>query len=975
MADPEINLLSRLQSIFIDSYVIDRELTGGGMSRLFIATDAELQRKVVIKILPPELTSEMMAARFKRESEVTARLQHPHILPVIAAGTRDGLLYYIMPYIEGESLRDVLDREKQMSPRDGVRVLREVADALSYAHKFGVVHRDIKPENILLQDGHAVLADFGIAAALEGDGVGGGRLTRTGMSLGTVGYMAPEQSLGERNIDGRVDIYALGVVGYEMFAGNQPFSGATTHAILAAHLTKDPPRLDDLRDDVPMNVVKAINCALQKDPAHRYQTAGEFRDALELPESTQINFTRAFKLRTIRRNRKRIAVGVPLVAMFVVGAFFGMKYWRARVAPQETVTLVVAPFDALVPANSDLQLWHEGLVDLLARNLDGAGPVRTISPSTAIRGWVGKSDRKNALALARKTNARYAIYGNFVRSGVDSVSIRSTLLNAQTDEIISEPESKAEDIDKAASLLTLAILDELRQRHRIGAVRETSLGSKNLFAIKAFLQGEQFFRRTSWDSASISYARAIQLDTTFSLALRRQSQVVGWQKSESDPVVSSFALRAGAGNHGLAPRDSLLLTVDSLMSSLGQSDFTSPDWGRTRRLFNTVSEVSRLYPGDPEAWYALGEARMHFGYGSNLDISERQVLEAFDRAIALDSAFTPAYIHTVELGFTLDGATGGQKYLRNYLRYDPTGRYKDALQLLDRLTTTADASSRDVQAMLDRTPSFVLYHAWVPVRRWADSSEIALRLLKALARKPRSSPTFTDDSVMLQSALPLQLAYRGRMREAYDAVGDKPSRLFAQFAELGIVARDSAQRVFGQWLGAKRPEAHTALAWWSSTRDTASIKQLLANYESGVSTAPNEQRAMAQYNVSSARAFLTLARGDTVAASKAFAELPDTVCLRCDNDRIQSARLATASGNFERADRILRQRLYSAITPMEISIAFERAQLAARLKRADVARATSGLVVNAWQGGDPEIQGVVASARRLTGTASQLDRK
>ncbi len=967
-------LLSRLESIFRDNYTIERELAGGGMSRLFIATDNELQRKVVIKILPPELTSEMMTARFKRESEVTARLQHPHILPVISAGIREGLLYYIMPFIEGESLREVLEREHQMAARDAVRLLREVADALSYAHKLGVIHRDIKPENILIQDGHAVLADFGIAAALAGDAPVGERLTRTGMSLGTIGYMAPEQSLGERNIDGRVDIYALGVVGHEMFAGEQPFTGGSTQAIMAAHLTKEPPRLDDIRDDIPDNVVRAIKCALKKNPGERYQTAAEFRDALELPESTSINFTRAFRLRTIRRNRKRLGIGIPLAAVIAVGAFFGLKAWRARTVPQEAVTIVIAPFRALVSDTSELILWREGLVDLLSRNLDGAGPLRSISPAAAIRGWKPEQNEQVAATnLARRTNARYAIYGKLVPASADSVVLSATLIDTRTNKVINDYEPRGEDVNKAASLLTLAILNDLKERHRIGAVRQTSLGSKSLFAIKAFLQGEQYYRRTAWDSASLSYARAISLDTTFALALRRASQVLGWQKNESDPAVSSLALRAGAGNHGLAPRDSLLLTVDSLMSSLGQTDFAYPDWSRTRRLFNTVNAVAALYPDDPEAWYALGEARMHFGYGSVLDISERQVLDAFDRAIALDSAFTPAYIHTVELAFTLDGAERARKYIREYLRYDPAGKDRDALQLLDGMTTPG-VTAREMQSMLEGASGFVLYHAWAPVSRWTDSSETALRLLRALAREPRSSPTFKEDSAVLEAAMPLQLAYRGRMREAYDMAGTKPSRLFAQLVGLGVVPRDTAQAVFARWLSAKQPEVHTALPWWSANRDTGSIKKLFALYQADASKASRDKKPIADYNTAAAQAFLLLARGDSAAAAKMFLALPDTICLRCDADRLQKAKLMAAAGNLDGADLMLRQRLYSAITPMEVTFAFERSQLAARRKAPGVGRPAGNFVVQAWQGGDPEVQGLVLAARRLSQVFTKLSR-
>ncbi len=213
-------MLDALKLSFEGIYDIEREMTSGGMSRLFLATDLELHRRVVIKILPPELTSPMMLSRFKRESEVTARLHHPHILPIISAGARDGLAYYVMPFFEGESLRAKLIREGRLTIPDGVRLLCEMTDALSCAHMQGVVHRDIKPENILILGGHAVLADFGIASALSGFGADAGkRITNTGMSLGTVGYMAPEQALGEKNVDGRADIYSVGVVGFEIFAG------------------------------------------------------------------------------------------------------------------------------------------------------------------------------------------------------------------------------------------------------------------------------------------------------------------------------------------------------------------------------------------------------------------------------------------------------------------------------------------------------------------------------------------------------------------------------------------------------------------------------------------------------------------------------------------------------------------------------------------------------------------------------------
>src|SRR5919108_1887093 len=276
------DLREQLQHLLGTSYTLEREIRGGGMSRLFLATERALKRPVVIKLLPREQTSELSAARFQREMELAAQLRHPHILPIYGAGAKDGMLYYIMPYVPGESLRQRLECERQLPVAEALRVLREVADALAYAHHSGVIHRDIKPENILLEQGHAVLADFGIARALD-EPSSGDRLTRPGMSVGTLGYMAPEQVAGEPYVDARADVYALAVVGYEMLAGAPPFAGPTTQAILAAHLTTPPAPLAELRADAPAAVCEAIHKALAKLPEQRFRTAAEFRDALDVP--------------------------------------------------------------------------------------------------------------------------------------------------------------------------------------------------------------------------------------------------------------------------------------------------------------------------------------------------------------------------------------------------------------------------------------------------------------------------------------------------------------------------------------------------------------------------------------------------------------------------------------------------------------------------------------------------------------------
>ncbi|MEE8360533.1 MAG: serine/threonine-protein kinase, partial [Gemmatimonadales bacterium] len=248
--------LDRLTHALSDRYTIEGELGAGGMATVYLAHDLKHDRKVAVKVLRPELAAVIGAERFLSEIKTTANLQHPHILPLHDSGEADSFLYYVMPYVEGESLRDRLDREKQLPVEDAVRLASEVASALDYAHRHDVIHRDIKPENILLLDGSALVADFGIALAASK--AGGTRMTETGMSLGTPHYMSPEQAMGDRELTPRSDVYALGATLYEMLSGEPPFSGPTAQAIVAKVMTDDPRPLTELRRSVPMSVNAAV---------------------------------------------------------------------------------------------------------------------------------------------------------------------------------------------------------------------------------------------------------------------------------------------------------------------------------------------------------------------------------------------------------------------------------------------------------------------------------------------------------------------------------------------------------------------------------------------------------------------------------------------------------------------------------------------------------------------------------------------
>ncbi|HWP37141.1 MAG TPA: protein kinase [Gemmatimonadales bacterium] len=274
-------LAGRLKAALAPRYAIEREIGQGGMATVFLAGDLRHDRKVALKVLRPELAALIGAERFLQEIRLTANLQHPHILPLHDSGEAEGFLYYVMPYVEGESLRDLLGRERHLPVEDALRIATQVAAALSYAHGRGVIHRDIKPENILLTSGAAIVADFGIARAVSN--AGAGRLTETGLSLGTPQYMSPEQATANQNLDGRSDIYALGCVLYEALAGEPPYTGPTAQSVIAKVLTEAPRPVRNARPSVPDHVEAAIQRALAKLPADRFRTAAEFAEALATP--------------------------------------------------------------------------------------------------------------------------------------------------------------------------------------------------------------------------------------------------------------------------------------------------------------------------------------------------------------------------------------------------------------------------------------------------------------------------------------------------------------------------------------------------------------------------------------------------------------------------------------------------------------------------------------------------------------------
>jgi eukaryotic-like serine/threonine-protein kinase len=384
----------RLATALAERYRIERELGQGGMATVYLARDLRHKREVAIKVLRPELAAALGPERFLREIETTANLRHPSILPLYDSGEAGGFLFYVMPFVEGESLRDCLTRDKQLPVDTALQIAREAADALGYAHARGVIHRDIKPENILLESGHAVVADFGIAKAVSA--AEGGSLTQTGLAVGTPAYMSPEQVLADTTLDGRSDLYSLGCVLFEMLTGEPPFAAATPQRTIARRLTEPPPMPAARRPEIGAQLSDAIQRALATDPADRPATAAEFVESLAQP--------------------------VPVNFRSGVTATF------ARAGAPRAAGLVVLPFVNRSPDSGD-EYFSDGLTEEIISDLASIKALSVISRTSAMR---FKGTDKDVRSIGRELGVRYALEGS-VRKAGSSLRITAQLIDAEAD--------------------------------------------------------------------------------------------------------------------------------------------------------------------------------------------------------------------------------------------------------------------------------------------------------------------------------------------------------------------------------------------------------------------------------------------------------------------------------------------------------------------------------------------------------------
>jgi tetratricopeptide (TPR) repeat protein len=579
-----VDVAQRLASVLAGRYQIEREIGRGGMALVFLARDLKHDRRVAVKVLRPDLSAAIGVERFLREIQIGASLQHPHIVPLHDSGEAGGLPFYVMAYVEGESLRDRLEREKQLPLDEAIRIARDVAEALGHAHSHGVVHRDVKPENILLSGGHALVADFGVARALSAAAVG---VTGTGLAVGTPTYMSPEQAGGMDAVDGRSDLYALGCVLYEMLVGEPPFTGPTASAILARHMQETVPGVRIVRPTVPPGLEAVLDRLLAKIPADRYPTASAFIEALARPPD------RAAASPRVRRNRWLAAALVPVVlgGAVVTGVLF------RRPAEPDPLAYVVLPFAHREGAEPSLLdgvqcQWR------LADALQGWDQVSVADPivvrDAARRLGDAPPSHTDWLRIARDLG-----FGTVVRGEVaelaDTVLLVVTAYRAPGGTVVGRARAgfmpAAADVRHTFERLAAQLLG-LAAPGRAGA----PVGTRSLGAGRAFARGQQVLAEGDPVLAEASFLEAVQSDPAFGDAQFWLAQVRVWRGLTADSV-TSVAQRALDAQAGLT--DARAQALVAALVDLAR--------GRLPEACARYGQVVARDSADFAAWFGLAE--------------------------------------------------------------------------------------------------------------------------------------------------------------------------------------------------------------------------------------------------------------------------------------------------------------------------------------------------------------------------------
>ncbi len=594
--------LTRLTAALGNQYAIERELGRGGMATVYLAHDRKHHRRVAIKVLRPELTAALGPERFLREIEIAAQFNHPHIVPVYDSGEAQGLLYYVMPYVVGESLRRHLSRQGELPIDEAVEIACEVANALGYAHAQGIVHRDIKPENILLAEGHAIVADFGIARAIsaavsaEHDAV-----TGTGFVVGTPLYMSPEQVAADLRIDGRSDVYSLGCVMYEMLVGEPPFRGPTPQSVTSQHAIGSVPPIRARRPEVPVKLEQVVMKALQKIPADRFATASEFEAALpshRTPPEPQIP---TVPTPVQRRHRVRVsrAAWAAVVALVLAVALTATAFHRRSAPVMNQSLYMVLPFRhraASAPRLLNGDQCESLLHDALARwrGVQMVDPL-WVADARARRGGAGSID--DGLSIARERRAGRVVLGE-VWEFKDTIYVRGLLYDAGGQKLVREQSIRiAPDLSDAQSRF-----EELADSLLIGGGVATGSPPRSgdqlsLPAWRAFQDAYLAMQRWDLDSAKVRLQRALAIDPSYGMAQLSLAQVLAWS-GEEPKSWRGYAAGALSSGDSLSARDRRLAEA---MLALADQHFPQA----CDRFRDLVARDSL----DFAAWFGLGECQ------------------------------------------------------------------------------------------------------------------------------------------------------------------------------------------------------------------------------------------------------------------------------------------------------------------------------------------------------------------------------
>jgi len=700
-----IDSLSRLAAHLADRYRLDRELGRGGMAVVYRAHDLRHDRPVALKLLRPELAATLGAERFLREIRFAARLQHPNILPLLDSGevpeepgVGPAVLWYAMPLVEGESLRERVRRQGQQPIDDALRWTLELAEALAYAHEHDIVHRDIKPENVLLSGGsggdmgvqpHALLADFGVARALQTSGTD--RLTETGLALGTPAYMSPEQSMGDATLDGRSDLYSLGCVLYELLVGEPPYTGPTAQAIVAKRLTDPVPSARRLRETVPPGVDRLLQRLLAKAPADRFPSAAELVAALKASPASAATL----ELAVPRRRSVLVLGGAGLLVTAGVLLALGIARLRApSEAPLDPAAVAVLPFRITAPDRS-LDYLGEGIVDLLAVKLAGPVGVHAVPPRqilSYLRYRPGTDVSAEAgLDAARRAGAGLVLDGSLVRSG-SGVQLSAAL--RRTDGRGTALQATAAGALDSLAPLVDRLAAQLLAGQGGGGARLGELSTAA--AINEYLQGKVAHRRGRYEDAVAHFGAALREDSTFALAALDLIPA-------ADRTDDQEAADARARRLAWAYRAKLNAKGQALLRAWLGPNYPAPS--SLVLVMAAWQDAVRIAPDVVDARFELGDQQLHFGDLNDVPHAVESAEENFRRSLELDSSFVMPLDHLLLAKLYLEDTTGLRSLARLWAAQDTASGDRSDYMRWRLAVALGDSATVSLQrARLDRWP-------------------------------------------------------------------------------------------------------------------------------------------------------------------------------------------------------------------------------------------------------------------------------